>query len=85
MDITNLSVGDRIEIYTPSSGTYWGFITAIGADHVTLEDISPDPRGKDLTCRGTRESVQPRTGERVQLSGVSSAVVDASEVRLRPV
>ena len=36
-------------------------------------------------CRGTRESVQLCTDECVQSNGVSSAVVDASEARLRPV
>lgn len=58
MDITDLSVGDRIEVYTPSTGTYWGFITAIGDDHVTLEDIAPDPRGKDLTRAAVADVVR---------------------------
>ena len=40
--------------------------------------INEEVVGRDAaTCRGTHESVQPRTGERVQLSGVSSVVVDA--------
>ncbi|GIM88784.1 hypothetical protein Ato02nite_005770 [Paractinoplanes toevensis] len=27
MDLDDLDVDDRIEIYTPSTGTYWGYVT----------------------------------------------------------
>jgi hypothetical protein len=42
MDLDDLSIGDRIEVYTPSSGTYWGFVTAIRSDSVDVDDIAPD-------------------------------------------
>lgn len=44
MDLDNLHVDDRIEIYTPSTGTYWGYITSIDitSASVTVNDISPN-------------------------------------------
>jgi len=41
MHIDDLAVDDRIEVYLPSTGTFWGYITAVNADTVNLDDIAP--------------------------------------------
>lgn len=50
MDLDDLSVGARVEIYTTSTGTYWGNITAIHDDSVDLDNLAPDgiqPAGRE--------------------------------------
>jgi hypothetical protein len=41
MDLNRIQVNDRIEIYTPATGTYWGYVTAVGEYAVEVDDISP--------------------------------------------
>src|SRR5262245_55374638 len=40
-ETTALAVDDRVEIYLPRTGSYWGYITAVNADTVDLDDIAP--------------------------------------------
>ena len=42
MDRGELDFKDRVEIYTPSTGTYWGTVTAFTSDGVVLIDVKPE-------------------------------------------
>lgn len=41
MKLTDVNLGDRVEVYTPATGTYWGFVVAVHGDEVELDGIAP--------------------------------------------
>lgn len=49
MDISDLDIDDRVEVYTPTAGTYWGYVTVVHEDSVTLDDVAP--AGRPTTAR----------------------------------
>lgn len=37
----DIAIDDRVEVYTPNTGTYWGYVTDINGTEVTLDEIGP--------------------------------------------
>lgn len=71
MDLDDLRIGDRLEIYTPSVGTYWGFLTAIGDLTVDLDDIAPDgPSHKPGRERASKRDIVRRVDGVRKIDGV---------------
>lgn len=42
MDRADLGFKDRVEVYTPTTGTYWGTVTAFTSDGVVLTNVLPE-------------------------------------------
>lgn len=40
--MAEIRIDDRVEIHTGTAGTYWGYVTAITDNTVTLDDVAPD-------------------------------------------
>ncbi|GGM52259.1 hypothetical protein ACFFX1_55665 [Dactylosporangium sucinum] len=41
MNPVDVGVDDRVEVYTPGTGTYWGYVVSIDSSEITLDDVSP--------------------------------------------
>jgi hypothetical protein len=38
----DVEVDDRVEVYTPGTGTYWGYVVSVDGTEITLDDVAPE-------------------------------------------
>lgn len=79
MDIEDLSVGDRVEVYTPTTGTYWGFVSELHhIGLIRLYDVAPAGAGREpRDHRGHRASRRRRQEEGQPMTARSTDLLDA--------
>lgn len=44
MNPEDIEIDDRVEVYDPMVGNYWGYVTGVDGSKVTLDDIGPADR-----------------------------------------